>query len=66
MVHVGNWLSHALHFGFSGHRSHGKISPLVMERLSIDDEQIEFFKLETRENFKEFRNFLNLIERALG
>ena len=26
VVYVGNWLSHALHFGFSGHRSHGKLS----------------------------------------
>lgn len=66
VVYVGNWLSHALHFGFSGHRSHGKLSPTVMERLSLDDEQLDYFKQETRENFKEFRNFLNLIERAIG
>jgi hypothetical protein len=37
-----------------------------MERLSLDDEQLDYLKQETRENFKEFRNFLNLIERAVG
>ena len=66
VVHVGNWMSHSLHFGFSGHRSHGKLSQEVMERLYMDDDQIDFFKEETRENFKEFRKFLNLIERAVG
>ena len=66
VVHVGNWMSHSLHFGFSGHRSHGKLSKEVMERLYMDDDQIDFFKEETRENFKEFRKFLNLIERAVG
>ncbi|MAL87163.1 MAG: hypothetical protein CMI23_12505 [Opitutae bacterium] len=66
VVHVGNWMSHSLHFGFSGHRSHGKLSQEVMERLYLDDDQIDFFKEETRENFKEFRKFLNLIERAVG
>ena len=66
VVYVGNWLAHSLHFGFSGHRSHGKLSPEIMERLSLDDEQLDYFKQETRENFKECRNFLNLIERTLG
>lgn len=66
VVHVGNWMSHSLHFGFSGHRSHGKLSQEIMERLYMDDDQIDFFKEETRENFKEFRKFLNLIERAVG
>ena len=66
VVSVGNWLSHSLHLGFSGHRSHGEISSEIMERLSLDDEQLDYFKQETRENFKEFRNFLNLIERAFG
>jgi hypothetical protein len=37
-----------------------------MERLLLDEEQLDYFKQETRENFKDFRNFLNLIERALG
>ncbi len=53
-------------FGFSGHRSHGKLSPIIMERLFLDEDQLDYFKQETRENFKEFRKFLNLIERALG
>ena len=66
VVSVGNWLSHSLHLGFSGHRSHGEISSEIMERLSLDDDQLDYFKQETRENFKEFRNFLNLIERAFG
>ena len=66
VVYVGNWLSHSLHFGFSGHRSHGKLSPIIMERLFLDEDQLDYFKQETRENFKEFRKFLNLIERALG
>ena len=35
-------------------------------KIILDDDQLDYFKQETRENFKEFRNFLNLIERALG
>jgi len=66
VVYVGNWLSHSLHFGFSGHRSHGKLSEEIMARLNLDEDQLDYFKQETRENFKEFRNFLNLIERAFG
>jgi putative nucleotidyltransferase with HDIG domain len=66
VVTIGNWLSHSLHFGFSGHRSHGKIPAEIMERLLLDEDQLDYFKQETRENFKDFRNFLNLIERALG
>jgi len=66
VVYVGNWLSHSLHFGFSGHRAHGQISSEIMERLSLDQDQLDYFKQETRENFKEFRKFLNLIERAFG
>jgi hypothetical protein len=37
-----------------------------MARLNLDEDQLDYFKQETRENFKEFRNFLNLIERAFG
>ena len=44
VVHVERWMSHSLHFGFSGHRSHGKLSEGCMERLYIDDDQIDFFK----------------------
>ena len=36
------------------------------EQSFLDEDQIDYFKQETRENFKEFRKFLNLIERALG
>ena len=65
VVMAGNWLAHSMNYGFSGHRSAKHLSPEVMERLSIDDEQIDFFKEETRESFKDFKNFLQLVERSV-
>ena len=65
VVMVGNWLAHSMNFGFSGHRSGKLLSNEVRERLSLDDEQLDFFKEETRESFKDFKNFLKLIERSV-
>ncbi|MEC8014154.1 MAG: HDOD domain-containing protein [Verrucomicrobiota bacterium] len=65
VVIVGNWLSHTMKFGFSGHRS-GKSLPIeVLERLSLEEDQLDFFKEETRESFKDFKNFLKLVERSV-
>ncbi len=65
VVMVGNWLAHSMNFGFSGHRSGKLLSNEVRERLSLDNEQLDFFKEETRESFKDFKNFLKLIERSV-
>ena len=65
VVMAGNWLAHSMNYGFSGHRSAKYLSPEVMERLSLDDEQIDFFKEETRQSFKDFKNFLKLVERSV-
>ena len=46
VVSIGNWLSHSLHFGFSGHRSHGRIPAEILERLLLDEEQLDDFKQE--------------------
>ena len=66
VVMVGNWMAHSMKFGFSGHRSSLKLPGCLMERLFLDEEQLDFFKQETRDSFKDFRNFLKLIERSLG
>ncbi len=66
VVMVGNWLAHSMKFGFSGHRSKKKLPEFIMERLSLDEEQLEYFKQETRDSFKDFKNFLKLIERSLA
>ena len=65
VVMVGNWLAHSMNFGFSGHRSGKLLSNEIRERLSLDDEQLDFFREETRESFKDFKNFLKLIERSV-
>jgi len=65
VVMAGNWLAHSMNYGFSGHRSAKHLSPEVRERLSLDDDQIDFFKEETRESFKDFKNFLKLVERSV-
>jgi len=66
VVMVGNWMAHSMKFGFSGHRSRKKLPELLMDRLSLDEEQLEYFKQETRDSFKDFKNFLKLIERSLA
>ena len=65
VVMAGNWLAHSMNYGFSGHRSAKHLSSEVKERLSLDDDQIDFFKEETRESFKDFKNFLKLVERSV-
>ena len=65
VVMVGNWLAHSMNFGFSGHRSGKLLSNEIRERLSLDEEQLDFFREETRESFKDFKNFLKLIERSV-
>ena len=65
VVMVGNWLAHSMNFGFSGHRSGKLLSNEVRERLSLENEQLDFFKEETRESFKDIKNFLKLIERSV-
>ncbi len=65
VVMAGNWLAHSMNYGFSGHRSAKHLSPQIRERLALDDDQVEFFKEETRESFKEFKNFLKLVERSV-
>ena len=65
IVMVGNWLAHSMSFGFSGHRSAKAPPSLICERLCFDEEQLDFFKQETGDSFKDFENFLKLVERSV-
>lgn len=63
IVILGNWMAHAMQFGFSGHRSHGKPSEQILDRLGIDPSTLSEFRNATRESFKEFNTFIKLMER---
>lgn len=65
IVMTGNWLAHTMGLGFSGHRASRTLPDSLRERLSLDDDQIDFFKQETRESFKDFKDFLKLVERSV-
>jgi HD-like signal output (HDOD) protein len=63
VVSLGNWTAHAMHFGFSGHRSHGKVSEVLVERMGLKEDDLSDIKTRTRESFKEFRAFLAVLKR---
>ena len=63
VVSLGNWTAHAMHFGFSGHRSHGKTPKALTERMGLKEDDLAHIKTRTRETFKEFRAFLAVLKR---
>jgi len=63
VVSLGNWTAHAMHFGFSGHRSHGKVSEVLVDRMGLKEDDLSDIKTRTRESFKEFRAFLAVLKR---
>lgn len=63
VVSIGNWTAHAMHFGFSGHRSHGKAPQALTARMGLKEDDLSEIKTRTRESFKEFRAFLAVLKR---
>lgn len=63
VVSLGNWTAHAMHFGFSGHRSHGKAPEMLIARMGLKEDDVSDIKTRTRESFKEFRAFLAVLKR---
>jgi putative nucleotidyltransferase with HDIG domain len=63
VVSLGNWTAHAMHFGFSGHRSHGKAPEVLAGRMGLQEDDLSDIKTRTRESFKEFRAFLAVLKR---
>jgi putative nucleotidyltransferase with HDIG domain len=63
VVSLGNWTAHAMHFGFSGHRSHGKAPEALVGRMGLKEDDLSEIKTRTREAFKEFRAFLAVLKR---
>jgi len=63
VVSLGNWTAHAMHFGFSGHRSHGEAPKTLTDRMGLKKGDLAQIKTRTRESFKEFRAFLAVLKR---
>ncbi len=63
VVILGNWLTHEMKFGLSGHQSHGNLPKDLLERLGLDPNGHKELIKEVQGKHKAIRSFVGLLER---
>lgn len=63
VVILGNWLTHEMKFGLSGHQSHGSQPTELFERLGLDPNERKSLIKEIQSRHKAMRSFVGLLER---